>query len=62
MSQLKRGLSETFMKDLSQGHLKPILDLAIRDHTLCLQIRNDYINIYYRGGNILKLKKKLAIM
>lgn len=57
MSEFKRGLSETFMKDLSQEHLKPILDLAQRDHTLCLQIRNDYINIYYRGGSILKLKR-----
>ena len=57
MSDFKRGLSETFMIDL-KGYLKPILDLVIRDHTLCLQIRKDYLNIYYRGGSIMKLERK----
>lgn len=53
-----RGLSDEFMNDLIEGHLKPVLDLVKRDHTLCLQIRNERINIYYRGGNILELKKE----
>lgn len=57
MSEFKRGLSETFMNDL-EGHLKPILDLVKRDHTLCIQIRKDYLNIYYRGGSIMKLERK----
>lgn len=57
MSEFKRGLSDTFMNDL-EGYLKPILDLVKRDHTLSIQIRKDYINIYFRGGSIMKLERK----
>jgi len=52
-----RKLSDEFMKALIKEHLMPILDLIQRDHTLCIQIREDTINIYYRGGNILELKR-----
>ena len=58
MEEFKRGLSKEFLDDLTEGILKPILDLVKRDDTLCLQIRKDYLNIYYRGGNILKLERK----
>src|ERR1035438_1231807 len=37
--------------------LYPILDRVRNDHTLLLSIRKDYINIYYRGGNILRVEK-----
>lgn len=50
-----RGLTPTFMKALKTGVLKPILDLVKADNTLDLQIRADYINIYYRGGNLLRV-------
>jgi len=53
-----RKLSEKFMNDLKpEGILNPILTKVKEDQTLMLAIRNDYINIYYRGGNILKVKK-----
>lgn len=52
-----RVLSEHFMDDLVKpdGLLYPILTQVKKDHTLMLAIRKDNINIYYRGGNILKL-------
>ena len=51
-----RGLSENFMNDLkSGGKLNPILERVQNDHTLMLAIRDGYINIYYRGGNILRV-------
>jgi hypothetical protein len=52
-----RGLSEKFMNDLSkpEGKLYPILEGVKKDHTLMLAIRDGYINIYYRGGNILRI-------
>jgi hypothetical protein len=35
-----------------------VLNLVQRDSTLCLEIRKNYGNIYYRGGNILKIEEK----
>ncbi len=54
-----RKLSAKFMGDLvdSNGVLHPILPRVKKDHTLMLAIRENYINIYYRGGNILNLKE-----
>lgn len=48
-----RKLSVQFMTDLMNGRLKELLEFVKRDNTLCLEIRENYINIYYRGGNIL---------
>lgn len=55
-----RALSQTFMNDLlnQDGLLHPILERLKQDHTLMLSIREDYINIYYRGGNILRVKEQ----
>ena len=50
-----RGLSDAFINDLISGKLSPLLDRIHADSTLDLQIREDYVNIYYRGGNLLKL-------
>lgn len=52
-----RGLSDMFMEDLQEGILAPLLKLVKADHTLSLNIRNGYINIYYRGGSILKVSE-----
>ena len=51
-----RGLNKTYLDDLKQGKLKYILQAVIEDASLCLEIRNNYINIYYRGGNIFRIK------
>lgn len=50
-----RGLSERFMFDLKEGKLVGLLEAVKQDDTLCLKIRKNYINIYYRGGSILKI-------
>ena len=54
-----RELTDEFMWDLRDvdGRLYPLLKRIKQDHTLMLSIRKDYINIYYRGGSILKLEK-----
>lgn len=53
----KRGLDDVFIEDLTKGKLKPILDIVNNDNSLIMEIRDNYINIYYRGGSILKLNK-----
>jgi hypothetical protein len=56
-----RALSDKFMQDLlrEDGMLHPVLDRVKKDQTLMLAIRKDYVNIYYRGGNILRITKKM---
>lgn len=55
-----RKLSLTFMDDL-QGNfgigIKRLLEAVKQDATLCLEIRNNYINVYYRGGSLIKLSE-----
>lgn len=51
-----RELSPDFINDLLKGSLNEILDIIHKDDTLDLEIRNNYVNIYYRGGNILDIK------
>jgi hypothetical protein len=55
-----RKLSARFLSDLknADGILYPILERAKKDHTLMLAIRENYINIYYRGGNLLMIKEQ----
>ena len=50
-----RSLDDNFFDDLKSGVLRPLLDAVISDTTLCLELRGDSINIYYRGGNLMKI-------
>ncbi len=52
-----RTISENFLQNLHEkdGTLYPILEKLHRDQTLQLAIRENYVNIYYRGGNILRI-------
>jgi hypothetical protein len=51
-------LSKEFLDDLVNpcGLLRPLLERIKEDHTLMLAIRNNWINIYYRGGSALKVE------
>jgi hypothetical protein len=55
-----RALSKTFCDDLSRpdGLLFPIFERVKNDQTLMLAIRDKSINIYYRGGSILKVDEQ----
>lgn len=52
---MKRGLSKQFETDLISGKLKRLLSFVLNDNSLDMEIRENYINIYYRGGNSLKV-------
>ncbi len=53
-----RGINHDFITDLLKGQLKGIFDYVISDDNLSLEIRDNYINIYYKGGNLLRIAKK----
>lgn len=55
-----RGINEQFIEDLNNGCLKSFLDEVKTNESLWLGIRNGYINIYYRGGNVVRIKQKRA--
>lgn len=51
----RRGLSPEFFEDLKGGLLAPLRERVVQDQSLCLELREDYINVYYRGGNLMKV-------
>lgn len=50
-----RLLKPGFEADLQTGLLAPLLERVHVDPTLCLEIRADSINVYYRGGNLVQV-------
>jgi len=54
-----RGINARFISDLTNGELSFFLQqVKERQGDLSLEIRGGYINIYYRGGNLLKITQK----
>lgn len=54
-----RGINEKFINDLKSGELTYFFEqVKANTDKLCLAIRNNYINIYFHGGNLLKITQK----
>lgn len=54
-----RKLDDDFLGALREGgSLHPLLAAVKSDPTLCLELRGDSINIYYRGGNMMKIEQR----
>lgn len=53
-----RELKQKFIDDLKSdnGILKSLMEFIINDDSLEFMIRDNYVNIYYRGGNLLKIE------
>ena len=54
----RRAISDEFIKALASGDLLPLLERVQNDDTLSLEIRDGYVDIYYRGGRLLGLHAK----
>ncbi len=52
-----RGISDKFIAEFLKGKLTNILNYVKSDDDLALEIRDGYVNIYYKGGNLLKIIK-----
>lgn len=55
-----RKLSPTFMQNLTSGFLAPLRHKVLADDDLDLQIRDNYLNLYYKGNSLLKLREVRA--
>lgn len=54
-----RPISKEFLKDLNTGCLKHLTEIVKEDYSLILCFRKNYINIYYKGENLLKIKQEI---
>jgi hypothetical protein len=50
-----RKLSANFMQALKNGFLSGITQTVIEDKSLDLHIRDNYLNVYYKGNSLVKL-------
>lgn len=59
---LGRGIHDKkFYKSLTEGNLNKMMKLIRIDKDLDVQIRSNYLNIYYQGGNIARVKSEKSI-
>lgn len=56
-----RRINENFYNALKTGKLKKLLDCVLEDDSLCLELRGEAVNIYYRGGSLFKIDDKYNI-
>lgn len=57
-SPMRGHLSDKFKQALKNGHLAKLVKFVVSEPCLDLQIRDNYLNIYYQGGNILRIKPR----
>ena len=52
-----RTLDESFLSALKDGCLADLTATVRSDATLCLELRGDRVNVYYRGGSLMELRQ-----
>lgn len=58
---MSRGLNESLLELFKNGHLNTLIQCVRADKDLDFQIRENYINIYYKGHSLVKLSENLKI-
>ena len=62
VNYLGRGIhNKKFLASLKSGVLSQMLNVINKDIDLDVQIRNNYLNIYYNGGNIARVKSENSV-
>lgn len=55
---MARAINESFKTELLEGTLTPLLSYIQNDDTLDMELRGNYISIYYSGGCLLTVEEK----
>lgn len=58
---MSRGLEADFLACFTKGHLAELVQRVREDKDLDFQIRENYINIYYKGHSLLKLTPNFKV-
>ncbi|NLW88783.1 MAG: hypothetical protein GXY43_03565, partial [Clostridiaceae bacterium] len=53
-----RTISPQFIQDLKSGQLSFFLNQTRHDPDICMEIRKDYISMYYKGGCALRIEQR----
>ncbi len=53
---MRGNLSQRFLTELTSGNLRNVIKHILDDTELDIQVRDNYLNIYYKGGNILRIR------
>lgn len=59
----KRGIHKiSLLNEMENGALKPLIELVNSNEDLVLQIRDDYFNVYFQGGNVAKVSSSQSVV
>lgn len=63
MSELhKRGIHKpSLLKSMQDGKLSNLLNLVSKNKNFAVLLRDDYFNVYYRGGNVAKVSSDNSV-
>lgn len=53
---MRGNFSQKFLTELTNGKLRDVIKYILDDTEMDVQVRDNYLNIYYKGGNILRIK------
>lgn len=52
-----RTISPQFIESMISGELSFFLDQALHNPNICMEIRKDYVSMYYKGGCALRIEQ-----